>query len=101
MKSASNQGLSILKIASAHSDNLVLGRIGVAEMVLKHRSNNPSSIVSDNGTKLPSMATPVCVPKAPSVLISRRDRLTSAHHDRADVVRPGRFGGAIQIEEPA
>jgi DNA-binding transcriptional LysR family regulator len=45
--------------------------------------------------------TPVCVPKTSSVLISRRNRLTSAHHDRATMFRTGRLGRAIQVEDPA
>jgi hypothetical protein len=31
---------------------------------------------------------PLCVPKTLSVLISRRNRLMSAHHNRADMFRP-------------
>ena len=36
-----------------------------------------------------------------SVLISRRNRLTSAHNDRVTMFRTGRLGRAIQVEEPA
>ena len=43
----------------------------------------------------------LCVPKILSALISRKNRLTSAHHDRAAVFRNGRLGRAIQVEEPA
>jgi outer membrane immunogenic protein len=43
----------------------------------------------------------LCVPKTSSALISRKNRLTSAHHDRAAVFRNGRLGRAIQVEEPA
>ena len=43
----------------------------------------------------------VCVPKILSALISRKNRLTSAHHDRAAVFRNGRLSRAIQVEEPA
>jgi NAD(P)-dependent dehydrogenase (short-subunit alcohol dehydrogenase family) len=43
----------------------------------------------------------VCVPETSSALISRKNRLTSAHHDRAAVFRDGRLGRAIQVEEPA
>src|SRR5664279_146340 len=45
--------------------------------------------------------TLLCVPKTSSALISRKNRLTSAHHDRAAVFRNGRLGRAIQVEEPA
>ena len=41
----------------------------------------------------------VCVPKTSSV--SRTNRLTSAHHDRAAVFRNGHLGRAIQVEDPA
>jgi hypothetical protein len=41
----------------------------------------------------------LCVPKTSSVLISRRNRLTSGHHDRAAMFRNGRLGRAIQVEE--
>src|ERR1700690_1017925 len=34
----------------------------------------------------------VCVPRTSSALISRRNRLTSAHHDRAAGFRTGRLG---------
>jgi hypothetical protein len=34
-------------------------------------------------------------------LISRKNNLTSAHHDRAAMFRTGRLGLAIQVEEPA
>ena len=44
---------------------------------------------------------PVCVPRTSSALISRDNRLTSAHHDRAAMFRTGRLGRAIQVEEPA
>src|SRR5665811_467558 len=44
---------------------------------------------------------PLCVPKTSFALISRKNRLTSAHHDRAAVFRNGRLGRAIQVEEPA
>jgi hypothetical protein len=37
----------------------------------------------------------VCVPRTSSVLISRRNRLTSAHHDRAAKFHAGRLGLAI------
>src|ERR1039457_3412911 len=40
----------------------------------------------------------VCVPRTSSALISRRNRLTSAHHDRAAMFRTGRLGRAIQVE---
>jgi hypothetical protein len=43
----------------------------------------------------------LCVPKISSALISRKNRLTSAQHDRAPVFRNGRLGLAIQVEEPA
>jgi len=43
----------------------------------------------------------LCVPKTSSVLISRRNRLASAHHDRATMFRTGRLGRAIQVEDPA
>ena len=43
----------------------------------------------------------VCVPRTSSALISRKNRLTSAHHDYAAVFRAGRLGRAIQVEEPA
>jgi hypothetical protein len=47
------------------------------------------------------LALTLCVPKTSSALICRRNRLSSAHHDRAAVFRNGRLGGAIQVEEPA
>ena len=47
------------------------------------------------------VAVGVCVPNILSALISRKNRLTSAHHDRAAVFRNGRLGRAIQVEEPA
>jgi hypothetical protein len=53
------------------------------------------------GARLGDVQRPVCVPKTSSVLISRRNRLTSAHHDRATMFRTGRLGRAIQVEEPA
>src|SRR5450631_1386318 len=34
----------------------------------------------------------LCVPRTSSALISRRNRLTSAHHDRAAGFRTGRLG---------
>jgi hypothetical protein len=40
-------------------------------------------------------ASALCVPKTSSVLISRRNRLTSAHHDRAVKFHAGRLGLAI------
>ena len=43
----------------------------------------------------------LCVPKTLSVLIARRNRLTSAHHDCAARFRIGRPGRVIQVEEPA
>jgi hypothetical protein len=43
---------------------------------------------------------PVCVPRTSSALISRKNHLTSAHHDRAAVFRYGCVGCAIQVEEP-
>ena len=43
----------------------------------------------------------LCVPRTSFVLISRENRLTSAHHDRAAMFRTGRPGRAIQVEEPA
>jgi len=43
----------------------------------------------------------LCVPRTSSVLISRRNRLTSAHYDRAAMFGTGRLDRAIQVEEPA
>jgi len=43
----------------------------------------------------------LCVPRTSSALISRKNRLTSAHHDYAAVFCAGRLGRAIQVEEPA
>ena len=43
----------------------------------------------------------LCVPRTSSALISRRNRLTSARHDRAAGFRTGRLGRAFQVEEPA
>ena len=43
----------------------------------------------------------LCVPRTSSVLISRRNRLTSAHHDCAAMFRTDRLGRAIQVDEPA
>ena len=43
----------------------------------------------------------LCVPRTSSALISRRNRLTSAHHDCAARFRTGRLGRAIQVEESA
>jgi hypothetical protein len=43
----------------------------------------------------------LCVAKTSSALISRKNNLTSAHHDRAAMFRTGRLGLAIQVEEPA
>ena len=43
----------------------------------------------------------LCVPRTSSVLISRRNHLTSAHHDRATMFCAGRISLAIQVEEPA
>jgi len=45
-------------------------------------------------------ASALCVPKTSSVLISRRNHLTSVDHVRTVLLRPGRFGLAIQVEEP-
>src|SRR6266566_1706614 len=42
----------------------------------------------------------VCVPITSSALISRKNRLTSAQHDRAAMFRTGRPGRANQVEEP-
>ena len=42
----------------------------------------------------------VCVPKTLSALISRRNHLTSVDHVRTVLLRPGRLGLAIQVEEP-
>jgi hypothetical protein len=56
------------------------------------------------GSKYPTAKTKrsrLCVPKTLSALIGRRNFLTSAHHDCAVVFRPGRFGLAVQVEEPA
>ena len=47
------------------------------------------------------MAAPLCVPKSSSVLISRKNHLTSARYDRAAMFRIGRLGRAIQVEESA
>src|ERR1017187_3722714 len=49
--------------------------------------------------KRPSLV-PVCVPKTLSALISRRNHLTSVDHVRTVLFRPGRFGLAVQVEEP-
>jgi hypothetical protein len=43
----------------------------------------------------------LCVPRTSSALIGRKNRLTSAHNDRAAMFRTGRLGCAIQVEEPA
>jgi transposase len=43
---------------------------------------------------------PLCVPKTLSALISRRNHLTSVDHVRTVLLRPGRLGLAIQVEEP-
>jgi len=43
----------------------------------------------------------LCVPKTASVLISRRNRLTSEDNVRPALFRPGRLGPAVQVEEPA
>ena len=43
---------------------------------------------------------PLCVPKTSSALINRRNHLTSLNHVRTALLRPGRFGLAIQVEEP-
>ena len=43
----------------------------------------------------------LCVQKTLSVLISRRNRLTSAHHDCAAVFRNFRVSRANQVEDPA
>ena len=42
----------------------------------------------------------LCVPKTLSALISRRNHLTSVDHVRTVLFRPGRFGLAVQVEEP-
>ena len=42
----------------------------------------------------------LCVPKTLSALISRRNHLTSVDHVRTILLRPGRFGLAVQVEEP-
>jgi hypothetical protein len=42
----------------------------------------------------------LCVPKTLSALISRRNHLTSVDHVRTVLLRPGRLGLAIQVEEP-
>ena len=42
----------------------------------------------------------LCVPKTSSAVISRRNHLTSVDHVRTVLLRPGRFGLAIQVEEP-
>jgi hypothetical protein len=45
-------------------------------------------------------ACPVCTDNFIR-MISRKNRLTSAHHDRAPKFRTGRLGRAIQVEGPA
>jgi hypothetical protein len=40
-----------------------------------------------------------CMPKTLSVLISRMNHLTSVDYVRTVLLRPGRFGLAIQVEE--
>ena len=41
----------------------------------------------------------LCVPRTSSALIGRKNRLTSADHDRAAIFRADRFDRAIQVEE--
>jgi hypothetical protein len=48
-----------------------------------------------SGSRLTAGRTPLCVPRTSSALISRRNRLTSAHHDSAARFRTGRLGLAI------
>src|ERR1035437_4829317 len=47
-----------------------------------------------------SVRSQLCVPKTLSALISRRNHLTSVDHVRTVLFRPGRFGLAVQVEEP-
>jgi hypothetical protein len=60
-----------------------------------------SVIVATKAITLSPIDQTLCVPKILSALISRKNRLTSAHHDRAAVFSNGRLGRAIQVEEPA
>ena len=57
------------------------------------------AMVKQDGVINTRVVLDLCVPKTSSVLIRRRNRLTSVHNDRADMFRPGRFGGAIQVKE--
>jgi hypothetical protein len=65
------------------------------------RQKFPQSQVKVHDVNEQTSVYELCVPKTPSVLISGRNRLTSAHYDRADMFRPGFFGGAIQVEDSA
>ena len=49
---------------------------------------------------LKSTREDLCVPRTLSALISRKNRLTSAHYDRAAMFRAGSLDRAIQVEEP-
>ena len=58
-------------------------------------------LIRDVSLANPLWGAPLCVPRTSSVLISRRNRLTSAHYDRAAMFGTGRLDRAIQVEEPA
>jgi hypothetical protein len=48
----------------------------------------------------PKAKSELCVPKTLSALISRRNHLTSVDNVLTVLLRPGRLGLAIQVEEP-
>ena len=60
-----------------------------------------ASAVAKNGEDWLTETKTLCVPRTSFVLISRENRLTSAHHDRAVMFRTDCPGRAIQVEEPA
>ena len=76
--------------------NLAAGKATLAETGCPYRKLDPDVVMVES-----TEHRPLCVPRTSSVLISRRNRLTSAHHDCAAMFRTDRLGGAIQVEEPA
>ena len=72
---------------------------GLLVRLVDNLVSTSASEVSEGDEVLKTQA--LCVPKTSSALISRKNRLTSAHHDCADVFHTRRLGLAIQVEEPA
>ena len=99
----------IVVLGEAHLRRILRAYAGYYNDIRTHRSLDRDAPVSRpvqrsgtiNSHAILGGLHHLCVPKTSFALISRKNRVTSAHYDRAAAFRTCRLLRAIQVEEPA